>query len=102
MNLSVPGACDCHMMILCNRLIELCDFFDCRARVEALARDWFARCIHACDKKQIIDDSGESFAFGDGGFDGLSVLGSCAVASESHLRLAQHIGDWCSQLVREV
>src|SRR5262249_38960578 len=50
-NLSVAAAADRDVVIVRNRLIEGCDFFDRGARIELLARDRFARCVHAGDKK---------------------------------------------------
>src|SRR5438093_2275244 len=101
-NLSVAAATDRDVMIVRDRLIKGCDFFDCRSGIKPRARDRFAGCVYAGDKEQIIYDPREPFALGDGGFDGLAILGSRALSRESNLRFAQHIGDGRSQLVREV
>ena len=59
----------------------------------------FTRGIHACHKKQIVHDPREPLAFGNGGFDGLAIVGSGAFVRESYLRFAQHVGDGRPQLV---
>ena len=100
--MSVAAAIDRDVTIVRDRLIERCNFFYCRARVESRARNRFARGVHARDKKQIIHDSGEPFAFSDGGLNGLAILGSGAIACESDLRFAQHIGNGRSQFVSEI
>jgi hypothetical protein len=90
------------MMIVCDGLIKLCDFLHCCACIEPLPCDRFTRRIHARDKKQIVHDPGKSFAFGNGGFDGLAIVGSGAISREGNLCFAQHIGDRRSKLVRKI
>ena len=102
MNLSLATAANRNVMIVCDRLIKRRNFFDCRACIEPLSCDRFTRRIHARDKKQIVHDPGKPFAFGDGGFDSLAIVGSGAISREGNLRFAQHIGDRRSQFVREI
>ena len=90
------------MTIVCDGLIKLCNFLNFCACIELLPCDRFTRRIHACDKKQIIHDPGKPFAFGDGGFDDLAIVGCSAISREGNLRFAQHIGDRRSQFVREI
>src|SRR5205807_4231433 len=89
-------------MILPDRLIERCNFLHCLARIESLSRDRLACCVHSRNEKQIVHDSGKSFAFTDGGFDSLAVLGRRALTREGNLCFAHHICDGRSQLVREI
>ena len=89
-------------MIVCGGLIKLSDFLHGRARIEPLPCDRFTRRTHACDKKQIVHDPGKPFAFRNGGFDGLAILGSGAISRKGNLRFAQHIGNRRPQLVREI
>src|SRR6266550_5931415 len=101
-NLSVAAAIDRNIVIVCDHLIKSRDFLDRGARIEPLSCDRFTRGIHASDKKQIIHNPGEPLAFGNGGFDGLAIVGSGAISREGNLRFAQHIGDRRSKLVREI
>src|SRR6266576_4335380 len=85
-NLAVAAAIDRNIVIVCDRLIKSRDFLDRGARIESLPRNRFASCVHPRDKKQIVHDSGEPFAFGNGGFDGLAIVGSGAISREGNLR----------------
>src|SRR6266481_412229 len=102
MNLSVAAAIDRNTVIVRDHLIERCDFFYCCTCVEPLSCDRFTRRIHARDKKQTVHDPGKPFAFGNGGFDSLAIVGSGAISREGNLAFAEHIGDRRSKLVREI
>ena len=45
-----------------------------RATIESRPLDWFARRVNARDEEQIVNDSRQPFAFGNGGFDHFAIL----------------------------
>src|SRR5437667_9036648 len=73
-NLTFAAATDRNMMILGDRLLKRRDLFHRRATIESRPLDRFARRVNARDEEQIVNDSRQPFAFGNGGFDHFAIL----------------------------
>ena len=73
-NFAFAAAMDGDMAILRDRSIKRRDFFQGRATIKLFPLDWFAGRVNPGDEKQIVNDSGQPFAFGDGGLDYFAIL----------------------------
>ena len=73
-NVALAAASDSDMSIFCDRLVIGSDFFDRGAPIKNRCSYLFIRRFGSRQKEQVIDDSGEPFAFADRGFDHFAIF----------------------------
>ena len=84
---------DVDMSIFGGGLIEAGNFFDCVAPVKQETLDLLLGGFGPSEKKEIINNSGKTFAFSRGRFDDGAIFLGGALASEGDLGLAEHVAD---------
>src|SRR6266536_5252157 len=79
-NFASASAIDGHMSVFRERAIKRCDLFHGGPAIKLFPLDGFAGRIDARDEEQIIDDSRQPFALGNGGFDNFAIFLGAALA----------------------
>src|SRR5437870_7897235 len=79
-NFAFAGAIDGDMSILREHAIKRCDLFQGGPTIKLFPPDGFAGRIDARDEEQIIDDSRQPFALGNGGCDDFTIFLGAALA----------------------
>ena len=79
-NFAFAGAIDGDMSVFRERAIKRCDLFHGGPTIKLFPLDGFAGRIDARDEEQIIDDSRQPFALGNGGCDDFTIFLGAALA----------------------